>query len=205
MLGPSFFLLIETSIHKGIRAALSFDAGVLLSDLIYIMIAYLFYHEVSNLLSGSHIFLLKMIGGAIFAVFGVLALKMKVPIVVDSDAQTDTKIFGVADNREYFKLFIKGFLWNFANPMIIIYWLTVITVGIQKTEDIYAIDPIIIYLAMILFTFFSIDVFKVFAAKKLRPFVTPTLLQNLSRFISFILIGFGVVFFIQGIVHFVTL
>src|SRR5690554_425879 len=150
MLGPSFFLLIETSIHKGIRAALSFDAGVLLSDLIYIMIAYLFYHEVSNLLSGSHIFLLKMIGGAIFAVFGVLALKKKVPIVADSDAQTDTKIFGVADNREYFKLFIKGFLWNFANPMIIIYWLTVITVGIQKTEDIYAIDPIIIYLAMIL-------------------------------------------------------
>ena len=203
MLGPSFFLLIETSIHKGIRAALSFDAGVLVSDLIYIMIAYLFYHEVSNLLSGSHIFLLKIFGGGIFAVFGLLTIKKKVPIVANADIEL--KAFGVVDNREYLKLFIKGFLWNFANPMIIIYWLTVITIGIQKMEDISVVDPIIIYLAVILFTFFSMDIFKIFAAKKLRPFVTPSLLQHLSRFISFILIGFGIVFFIQGIVHFITL
>ncbi len=204
MLGPSFFLLIETSIHKGIRAALSFDAGVLFSDLIYIMIAYLFYHEVSALLSGSHIFLLKIFGGGIFAVFGVLTLKKKVPVVLETETGIEMNYFGVADNREYLILFIKGFLWNFANPMIIIYWLTVITVGIQKIEDMPVVDPIIIYLTVILFTFFSMDVFKVFAAKKLRPFVTPKLLQSVSRFISFILIGFGVVFFIQGIVHFVT-
>ena len=34
MIGPVFFLLLETSIRKGVRAALAFDCGVLLSDLI---------------------------------------------------------------------------------------------------------------------------------------------------------------------------
>ncbi|HRO75814.1 MAG TPA: LysE family translocator [Crocinitomicaceae bacterium] len=203
MLGPSFFLLIETSIKKGIRAALCFDAGVLLSDLIYIMIAYLFYQEVSSLLSGSHIFILKIIGGLVFAILGFLTMKKKSRLTTDDAEKIES--FNVEDNREYFHLFAKGFLWNFANPMIIIYWLTVITVGIQKMDDVYMIDPIIVYLSVILSTFFAIDIFKVFAAKKLRPFITPNLLQNLSRFVSFILIGFGVIFFIQGVVHFVKL
>lgn len=206
MLGPSFFLLIETSIQKGIRAAFSFDAGVLFSDILYILIAYLFYQEVSTLLSGNHIFILKIIGGVLFILFGLLTLKKKKTIALEADNnKIGSETINGVGTAGYFKLFLKGFLWNFANPAIIIYWLTVISVGIQETEDIAFFDPIAIYLAIILVTFFSIDVFKIFAAKKLRPFITPSLLSNLSRFICFILIGFGAVFFIQGIVHFIKL
>ncbi|MEY3438093.1 MAG: hypothetical protein RL265_678, partial [Bacteroidota bacterium] len=43
MIGPVFFVLLETSIRKGARAALALDLGVLLSDLVYILIAYVFY------------------------------------------------------------------------------------------------------------------------------------------------------------------
>jgi threonine/homoserine/homoserine lactone efflux protein len=32
MIGPVFFILIETSITKGFRAALAFDLGVVLGD-----------------------------------------------------------------------------------------------------------------------------------------------------------------------------
>ena len=32
MVGPVFFVLLETSIKKGVRAALAFDLGVLLND-----------------------------------------------------------------------------------------------------------------------------------------------------------------------------
>lgn len=201
LLGPSFFLLIETSIQKGVRAALSFDAGVFTSDLFYIMLAYLFYHEVSTLLSGSHVFILKIIGGAIFVLFALYSLRKKSVATPGTGVHT----FNVTDNKEYFKLFLKGFLWNFANPGIVIYWLTIISVGVHKVEGTTYIDPIIIYLISILVTFFSIDIFKIFAAKRLRPFITPALLNNLSRFISFLLIGFGIVFFIQGVVHFLKL
>ena len=40
MIGPVFFTLIETSISKGFRAALVFDLGVILADLIFISLSY---------------------------------------------------------------------------------------------------------------------------------------------------------------------
>ena len=40
MIGPVFFILIETSITKGIKAALTFDLGVILADVTFILIAY---------------------------------------------------------------------------------------------------------------------------------------------------------------------
>jgi threonine/homoserine/homoserine lactone efflux protein len=38
--GPVFFMLLSTSIKKGIKEALLFDTGVFLSDLFYIIIAF---------------------------------------------------------------------------------------------------------------------------------------------------------------------
>ncbi|MEZ4889043.1 MAG: LysE family transporter [Crocinitomicaceae bacterium] len=49
MIGPVFFVLLETSIKKGVRAGLALDFGVFLSDVIYVLIAFLFYNEVKNL------------------------------------------------------------------------------------------------------------------------------------------------------------
>jgi threonine/homoserine/homoserine lactone efflux protein len=50
MIGPVFFILIETSITKGFRAALTFDLGVVLGDIFFIGIAYLgSYRLISNL------------------------------------------------------------------------------------------------------------------------------------------------------------
>ena len=40
MIGPVFFVLIQTSILKGARAAIVFDLGVLLGDVSFILIAY---------------------------------------------------------------------------------------------------------------------------------------------------------------------
>ena len=41
MIGPVFFILLETSIIKGFRAALVFDLGVVSGDIVFIGIAYL--------------------------------------------------------------------------------------------------------------------------------------------------------------------
>ena len=40
MVGPVFFTLIETSITKGVRAAITFDIGVVLADIMFITISY---------------------------------------------------------------------------------------------------------------------------------------------------------------------
>jgi len=40
MIGPVFFVLLETSATRGFRAALAFDLGVILADVFFIAIAY---------------------------------------------------------------------------------------------------------------------------------------------------------------------
>ena len=38
--GPIFFILIETSITKGFRCALTFDLGAITADIVFILIAF---------------------------------------------------------------------------------------------------------------------------------------------------------------------
>ena len=40
LIGPVFFMLLETSVSRGWKAAIALDLGVLTSDLICILIAY---------------------------------------------------------------------------------------------------------------------------------------------------------------------
>ena len=40
MVGPVFFVLLETSATKGFRAAVSFNIGVILADIVFLLIAY---------------------------------------------------------------------------------------------------------------------------------------------------------------------
>ena len=44
MIGPVFFVLLEISIRKGVKAGIAFDIGVLVNDFLYILIAYVRNH-----------------------------------------------------------------------------------------------------------------------------------------------------------------
>jgi threonine/homoserine/homoserine lactone efflux protein len=94
---------------------------------------------------------------------------------------------------------LKGFLLNLANPMVVFYWFSVMTLGAQDAErngNAY----MILFLATILITFFSIDLLKIIGAKSLRPLVTPKLLKGLNYVIGIVFIAFGAVLMTQGII-----
>ena len=78
MVGPAFFVMIETSINKGIRSALFLDLGVLLSDLMYVTIAFVFFKEVSDLMAGEKQYFLKIIGGSFFIILGLVMVLLLV-------------------------------------------------------------------------------------------------------------------------------
>ncbi|MGO1751489.1 MAG: LysE family transporter, partial [Psychroflexus sp.] len=40
LVGPVFFVLLETAALRGFRAALTFDLGVILADFVFLCIAY---------------------------------------------------------------------------------------------------------------------------------------------------------------------
>ena len=68
MLGPAFFVLIETSIEKGFRAATFFDLGVIFSDIIFILIAYFSSYQLLENINnqpGLYVF-----GGTLLSLYG---------------------------------------------------------------------------------------------------------------------------------------
>ena len=195
MLGPAFFLLLETSIKKGIRAALAFDAGVLISDIIYIIIAYVFIQQVEELSKGENNALIRGIGGVLFIIYGYLTFVKKVGSV---EVKRNQKMN--ADSKDYWILFIKGLLLNLANPLVIFYWFSVMALGHSGSDEVLSGGKTFFYLFIVLLTFFSIDVVKIIGAKKLRPFITVALLRSLNRITGSILMTFGAFLIINSIV-----
>jgi len=196
MIGPVFFVILETSIRRGVKAALALDLGVLISDLVYILIAYVFYSEVSGLINGENKGLLKLIGGILFVIYGAFTFFKK-----PKEEKVDEVGNVVQNSTDYFMLALKGFLLNFANPLVIFYWFSVITMGAKNSEHAGTNEnSILFFLGVILVTFFSFDLLKILGAKKLRPLVTERLLVALNQLIGIVFFGFGVFLVIQGII-----
>lgn len=194
MIGPVFFVLLETSIRKGIRAALAFDLGVLISDVVYIVIAYIFYKEVEDLQSGSDNHMIRLIGGILFTIYGVYNFFKKVKSMnVKGDLRD------VANAKDYILLGLKGFLLNIANPLVIFYWFSVMALGASHSKADSSSWTIFFFLLCILITFFAVDILKIFGAKRLRPLVTTNVLVGLNRLIGIVFLGFGAFLIIQGI------
>ncbi len=195
MIGPVFFVLLETSIRKGVRAALMLDLGVFISDTIYLLIAYIFSSEIEKLTSGSNKPIIELVGGIVFICFGVLTFLKKPKVDTNISAEIENK------KTDYFWLSFKGFFLNFANPAVIFYWITVIAVtpssGGYASRDI----EMLVFAITIFITFFGIDVLKIIGAKSLRPFITETVLFNLNRLVGIIFIGSAVFMLFNGIKH----
>ena len=192
MIGPIFFVLLETSITKGIKSALILDAGVLFSDILYILIAYVFYSEVSDLSTGSSANLLNTLGGIVFIAYGIYSIFKKV-----STWNTNNQTNYIPQTREYIELFVKGFVLNLANPMVIFYWFSIMTLAssyAQKGHEGYSIG---LFLCIILSTFFSVDILKIIGAKYLRPLVTKKVLLGLNKLIGIVFIVFGLFLFFK--------
>lgn len=191
MIGPVFFVLLETSIKKGVRAAIAFNIGVLLSDLVYILIALNFYFEVQNITEGENQYILKIIGGSLFIIYGIVTF-FKNP----KPEKKDSKGKIIKDTNDYKILALKGFVLNIANPLVIFYWFSVMTLA-EKTEGDSTV-PVLFFIGAILITFFCLDILKIIGAKQLRPLMTDKLLKALNQLIGIVFAGFGVFLLIQG-------
>jgi threonine/homoserine/homoserine lactone efflux protein len=200
MVGPIFFLLLETSITKGFRSAIALDFGVLISDIIYVLIAVMFVEQIKGLIAGNKL-MFSIIGGAIFVVYGIISLFKKVTLLDTQklegiDASPDTSR-QQSNTKDYVFLGLKGFVLNFANPMVIFYWVSVASVANNAVPDENSTTWAFVFLGVVLLTFFSVDVLKIIAAKKIRPLVNQTLLNGLNRLIGIVFTLFGIFLILQ--------
>lgn len=190
MIGPVFFILLETSIIKGFRAALVFDLGVVLGDIVFITIAYLgSYRLITSIKDNSALF---MFGGILMLAYGVISY-----IGLHKEKKVDThKIDNEIIRKDYLGLFIKGFFLNIINVGVLGFWLAIIiSVGPQLEMQT---SRMLTFFTAVIVTYVSVDCIKILLAKQLKNKMTPTNILKIKKGISIVLMIFGVALIVQG-------
>ena len=190
MIGPVFFILIETSIIKGFRAALVFDLGVILGDIVFIAIAYLgSYRLIQSLNDNSALF---MFGGIMMLAYGVVSyLGLRKGKKIDTN-KIDTEII----RKDYKGLFIKGFFLNIINIGVLGFWLAVIISVGPKLE--MQNSRMLTFFISVITSYILVDCLKILLAKQLKNKMTPNNILKIKKGISIVLMVFGIALIFQG-------
>ncbi|WP_026708779.1 LysE family translocator [Flavobacterium frigidarium] len=190
MIGPVFFILLETSIIKGFRAALVFDLGVVLGDVFFIAIAYLgSYRLIQSLQDKPALFIF---GGIIMFAYGVISL-----ISLRKEKKMNTSVIDQEIiKKNYFSLFVKGFLLNVINIGVLGFWMAVIiSVGPKLQMEN---SRMLTFFSAVIITYLVIDCIKILLAKQLKSKMTPKNILKIKKGISIVLMIFGLVLITQG-------
>jgi threonine/homoserine/homoserine lactone efflux protein len=192
-IGPGFFVLLETSITKGFRAAFTIDLGIVFGDILFILIAYLSTNQLLEQLKDNPT--LFIIGGLIMLGYGLVSF-----IQLKKTYRKQQEIIEEEDyikKNKYFALFFKGFLINFINIGVLGFWLMIIiTHGPKMNMDT---ERITIFFAAILFFYLLFDIAKILLAKQLKHRLTPLNIYKIKRVISIVILIFGLFFVLQGL------
>jgi len=190
MIGPVFFILLETSIIKGFRAALVFDLWVILGDVFFIIIAYLgSYRLIQSLNDNSSLFIF---GGFVMMDYCFISF-----IGTKKEKKVKTKtIDNEIIKKNYLGLFLKGFFLNIINIGVLGFWLAVIISVGPKLE--MESSRIITFFISVIITYLAIDCIKIVLAKQLKHKMTPSNIYKIKRGISIVLMVFGFALIFQG-------
>lgn len=188
MVGPVFFVLLQTSALKGFRAAVSFDCGVLVADILFILLAYFTSFQLLENLSnqpGLYVF-----GGVILLTYGLVTF---FKVEKKKELTEDSKKIKKAD---FLSLFIKGFLLNFINIGVLVFWLGIIIIVGPSLDN----EPnrVFVFFGTVLLSYFVTDIFKILLAKQLKRKLTSSRVRLIKKIIGIILVICGLVLVVKG-------
>ncbi|MBN3034719.1 MAG: LysE family transporter [Bacteroidales bacterium] len=183
LLGPVFFSLIQTSIHRGFRSGVLLAAGIFIGDLGVMILCYLGASQIlgedprENLTFG-------IIGGIILIIFGTYTFTRKVAVGSGQDPDR------LRVNTPGPLIFIlKGIFLNAANPGVWFIWIT-ITVSVTANFGIHS-PSVSFFLAGVLMTILLTDILKCFIAHHIKHFLNATVMTWMNRIVGLFLVFFG--------------
>jgi len=176
--GATFFMLIETSMTRGFKAALWFDLGVLACDTMLITVVYFFTAAINRLLVNSIYF--NIAGGISLIGFGVASIV--------SRRKEEPHL--IVKNTRIIKLVLNGFFINLLNPAVIIFWLG--SVAVVLTQFKLTGRQSFAYFATTMTVVAILDITKAYFASRLTSILNPRVLRSIYVLSGIIMIGFGI-------------
>jgi threonine/homoserine/homoserine lactone efflux protein len=192
MIGPVFFILLETAVTKGFKAALIFDLGVVTADFIFIAIAY--FSSYRLLISIKDEPALYLFGGLIMITYGVISyLKLNKVGKIKEDSSIEVELF----KKDYWSLYFKGVFLNIINIGVFGFWLLVFITFGPLLE--LKISRLTVFFITVIITYLLVDTGKIILAKKLKSKLTPINILKIKKITSILLIVFGLSIMMQGL------
>ncbi|HIC31295.1 MAG TPA: LysE family translocator [Flavobacteriaceae bacterium] len=188
-IGPVFFVLLETAATKGFKSALIFDAGVILADILFIVVAFFSTDKLLGKIEKDPNFLI--FGGVLLVIYGFISFIK----TSKSFREIVREYHKVEIKKGYGKLFLKGFLLNFINIGVLIGWVAFIVIANSITTSN---NGVIVFISTMLITYFLADLVKITAAKALKNKLTPRLIYKTKKIVALVILGFGVLLLVQG-------
>ncbi len=182
--GPAFFALINTGIKHGYKSGSILAFGVVMSDFFLCMlIIFLVHFGVTNLIHDEkNQRFMGILAGLILVVFGAFYFKKP---VTKSDETFEVQ----APSSKI--MFLKGFFLNILNPTVWLLWLGNVT-AVRKTLD-YSLLKMTVYFSITLGLVLLVELGKVYAAGRLKRFLTVKIMHRINVITGILLIICGVV------------
>ena len=185
--GPIFFILLETSITRGIKQAVFMDFGVIASDLIFFSLAYFGASKIATEENQPALFLL---GGVILSVYSVISF------INNAVKNKKIKKEKAVEETRLFKYVVKGFLLNIINISYLVIWAGVIVWFGPKVE----MSPVKIwtFFFVSVATYLAVNVLKFLLSSRLKSKLTDFVLFYIRQGLNILILIFGIVLIFKG-------
>jgi len=191
--GPAFFAIIQTGIHRGFTGGFFMALGILFSDITLIAICYLGASMIFD--NPDNKLYIGLIGGVLLIIFGVVTFNRKPDILLRRSSKYKTP-----KKPGPFTFFFKGYFINILNPFLIIFWLTAMGWVSSKAPEGYLLNYAIVFFTGTLIMVFLMDLLKSFIGVKIKKYLRPRIILWINRVVGALLMGFGVVLIIRVII-----
>ena len=188
IMGPVFWVLLETSITKGFKAAVAFDLGVMFADVCFIGICYLgSFQLLEDEQNKQGLFVL---GGTILLLYGLFSWINR--------AKKNKEQLNIQESKEnYFGLAVKGFAINILNVGVFIFWGGVTIVSSPASGKSFT--SFILFFSIVLLSYFITDLIKISVANRFKSLLTGKGIVIVNSIVSLILIVSGLVLILKGV------
>ena len=181
MVGPVFFMIINTSIKKGFLPASMLAFGVFLSDLMFVILTY--YGSSMLAMLREHDMAVGLCGGILILIFGLFTFF--------KEARVDAGALELIDDTRTRALdTLKGFMMNTLNPSALLFWIGV--AGTVSAKQSFGGQEAFMFYTGTLSMVLGSDLLKAWLATRVRKMISVNFLVWMNRISGIALIGFGV-------------
>jgi threonine/homoserine/homoserine lactone efflux protein len=192
-IGPVFFTVLETSISKGVKAAVFVNIGVVLSDVVFFVIAFFSTNSLLNSIkenTDSWYFL----GGVLLVAYAGVSL---IKIIQEKNNPENKEGAEIESSPNLLKMIVKGFLLNIINVVVLFYWVGIILYfGPQLEMDE---SRIYFFFLVIIATYFTIDLGKIYLAQQLKKKLTDLVIKTIKIVVNSFIVICGLFLIFKGL------